>query len=159
VILISWYLWRRTSEGSSSNSGEEATISDCEKIESPRAEQKVSKVNIHALFILFKINNTKCSLHRSLISTVCFRNVDDAVWIIDKRKKNGFKSNSLDLPVLCSLIDMNSYRNYIDIKIIKTVVFLLGDFWFQIMEKWYNVYILSFDQMSQLLEHARTTLI
>jgi len=117
------------------------------------------QVNIHALFILFKINNTKCSLRRSLISTVCLRNVDDAVWIIDKRKKNGFKSNSLDLPVLCSLIDMNLYRNYIDIKIIKTVVFLLGDFWFQIMEKWYNVYILSFDQMSQLLEHARTTLI
>ena len=122
VILISWYLWRRTSEGSSSNSGEEPTISGCEKIESPTAEQKVSKINIHALFSLFKINNTKCSLHRSLISTVCLRNVDDAVWIIDKRKKNG---DSLDLPVLCSLIDMNLHGNYIDIKI---VVFLLGDF-------------------------------
>jgi len=40
VILISWYLWRRTSEGSSSNSGEEPTASGFEKIESPTAEQK-----------------------------------------------------------------------------------------------------------------------
>ena len=49
VILISWYLWRRTSEGPSSNSGEEATstASGFDKIESPTAEQKVSKVNIH----------------------------------------------------------------------------------------------------------------
>lgn len=49
VILISWYLWRRTSEGSSSNSGEEATstASGFDKIESPTAEQKVSKANIH----------------------------------------------------------------------------------------------------------------
>lgn len=42
VILISWYLWRRTSEGSSSNSGEEPTsaASGFEKIESPTAEEK-----------------------------------------------------------------------------------------------------------------------
>ena len=43
VILISWYLWRRTFKGPSSNTGEEPTASG-EKIESPTtAEQKVSK--------------------------------------------------------------------------------------------------------------------
>ncbi|KAL9956778.1 hypothetical protein ACROYT_G038315 [Oculina patagonica] len=40
VILISWYLWRRTFKAPSSNSGEEQTDSGREKIQSLAAEQK-----------------------------------------------------------------------------------------------------------------------
>lgn len=52
VILISWYLWRRTFKGPSSNSGEEPTASGCEKIETaPTAEQKVS-LSQHSSFLV-----------------------------------------------------------------------------------------------------------
>lgn len=52
VILISWYLWRRTFKAPSSNSGEEQTDSGREKIQSLAAEQKVSDQSQHSSFFL-----------------------------------------------------------------------------------------------------------